>query len=660
MKCIIKGNIKMHERPREEDGKSEIEAEDIFVDFSEFDIAVRKALWVLLKSIVDADQRQIVNGWLESYGKNFKECYQALQTKLTPFFTGDFLQEAKDLLNQMDSVVQMSGYQIRHLLMIEPHIYELLEKNRDLYNVIVLEANRRDSELSKLVDDFKDFLVSIDLGNSLIVENYFNKLDCDLKDSLWEALSSPFYADSREMAYNWINDGLGNIYYNAVIEFDTKLKTLLHGKLDEYRDAVTSLVQKSRKDPEEKIYKFFADNFAIFEYIHTELDKTDSLMVKILKEYKHFLNLPVYLDLHTLRGEHDRRHSKDEKTAPHLRNLGIFACPATVIPVINVCSVSFEKGLFNDTYYKTYRTNKARALINCNTHFFIHLVASTREEYREIIFMNGSLRQSFPADEFSLLVRHPSEPSRMLSSESCITALPTLANHVSSKINKHCKLDEYLLVDSFCDFEEGETFRAGVNKLADRAFESKALEGICVNDKSKVILLYAQMQKIAVQYKDDVIQFDFYSGDLQELQKIYIFFINNRVLKPHNVFLNLYLYNAAPLPNTKYVELKFQVDDYQSGTIDLDYKANLKIMLECLYLSDKDEKPLAATDDKIISRNPKQILAGSNTSMPATRTLEVSERFDAPAFKQKRVYNETIRLSRSDLRSAPMRLSTLR
>jgi hypothetical protein len=658
----------MIERPREEDEKEEkveIDPNDIEEDFSELDIEVRKVLWIILKSITDEAHRSTVTSWLNSdYGQKYKDYYQTLQTKIGSFFVGECSEKVKEMLKPIDTVVQMSDAQVRHLFMIETRIYEFFGKNPDLYNAIVHEVNA-DLGLGKFGEEFKQFLIAAELENLVTVEIYFINLDVDIKETLWLALNSPFDLDSRSLAYNWLNDGLGRVYYNDVKAFDEKLKTFLEGKLDQYLEVLNYLEDKSRDDPEEKIYKFFAANLALFEFIQTELSKDDSVMMKILRDYKRFLEVPVYTKENTLRAVYDKTHprksSAGEKDAPSLRQLGLFANLPSYKPGINVCSISLENCFFHTDYYKSYRANKTTAIIDCNTEFFDHFAATPRDQFKEIIFMNGSLRQSYPADEFCLVVKHPLEPG-MLISESCFTALPSIANYATSRIDKVCMLDDYLLVDTFCNLEEGQTFRAGVKKLADDKFEAKELEGICVNDKSKVILLYAQMHHSAVRFKNNVIQFDFYSGDFQELQNIYIFFINHRVMKPHNVFLNLFLYTTKPLTTAKTVEQKFHVDNYQGCSIDFDYKINLKIMLQACNLPDKDVRPLSPTDDKRMNAAAKPMQPSSriHALMPATITVEVNEKFNAPVFSQMRMYKESLKEAEFAPKTTPMALSGLR
>ncbi len=651
----------MIDRPHaaeEEDEKMEIDASDIADDFAELDTGLRKLLWIILKSITDETHRVKLTEWLNSQkGQPYKDYYQTIQTKIGRFFLGEVLASVKELLKPIDSIVQMSNAQIRNLCMVEPRLYEFFGKNPHLYHAIVLEVND-EVGLAQFIGEFKDFLIAKEIQTLVDVETYFVNLDVDVRDTLWLALNSPFDEDSQKLAYDWLNEGFGRHYFDAVAAFDAKLKIFLEGKLDEYLEVLMHLEDKSKNAPEEKLYKFFADNLPLFEFIRSELDKENSVIMKVLREYKRFLAVPVYRQDRTLKAYYDKTHPRktvtDDKNALHIRQLGIFAKAPVNQPTIKVCSLSLDNCLFNSDYYKNYRSNRATAIIDYNTEFFTQFAADTHDQFKQIIIMNGSLRQSYPADEFYTVIKHPTEAS-MLMSEPCFTAMPAIANHITMLIDTICTLDEYLLVDTFSNLEEGQTFRAGAKKAADEKYATKELENICVNDKSKIVLLYAQMHRNAVRFKNELIQFDFYSGDFQELQKIFLFFVNNRVLKPLNVVLNLFLYAQ------KSVEKKFQVDNYQGGTIDFDYKINLKVLVQACNLPNRSERPLSPTDDKRMGPTIKFATTSRiNAVMPATKTLMVNEKFNAAVFGQMREYKETINQAQCVLKTTPMTLSALR
>ena len=105
-------------------------------------------------------------------------------------------------------------------------------------------------------------------------------------------------------------------------------------------------------------------------------------------------------------------------------------------------------------------------------------------------------------------------------------------------INKHIgtQLDKLLLADIYSNLPDGSAFDA----VRDPGFFTTHSE--CWFDRTKVLLLYAQMHKMALKYPDDQIVFDFYDDKADILKTIQELFSKNPSLIPDNLTFRSHQY----------------------------------------------------------------------------------------------------------------------
>ena len=174
--------------------------------------------------------------------------------------------------------------------------------------------------------------------------------------------------------------------------------------------------------------------------------------------------------------------------------------------------------LFNlERYHQQCRNNSNRLvnIIDCNPFLFAHL--KMQHAKRKIVFV-GSDRQSRSADEYN--ARKQAVDSTPYILGSCFSAIQHVAEHLGATF------DGFLLADAFADLPPGTSFA--------RATDAKYTgEHACHRfddprhvrkDENKCLLLYAQMQKVALENPHEKIIFNFYDDRddiLQNLSRFY-------------------------------------------------------------------------------------------------------------------------------------------
>ena len=231
---------------------------------------------------------------------------------------------------------------------------------------------------------------------------------------------------------------------------------------------------------------------------------------------------------------------------------------------INVRSFDFDGCIFNSTY--VYSTEEDR-LIKCNESFIKFVSDEIKnEEYNNVFFIVGSNRQSYDADQvnFDSNLPHPITRERKTYIKgSCFPALNQLCEEFKKrdKQNKNIyAVNPYLLADTYGERKHGYNFESAIKKLKSKGkadFNFSQFEP----DESKLNILYAQMNKMALENPDADIIFDFYddryagNGGSDILQGLADFFKNNADLVPSNLTLRLHFYDGMDLPK-KIAEIK--------------------------------------------------------------------------------------------------------
>ena len=203
--------------------------------------------------------------------------------------------------------------------------------------------------------------------------------------------------------------------------------------------------------------------------------------------------------------------------------------------------------LFNSATYHQRCRNNPDGLVNvidCNSFLVIHL--NMQRAKRRIVFV-GSDRQSQSADEYNAK-KQAVDSAKPYIIGSCFSAIQHVAEYLGAT------LDGFLLADAFADLAPGTSFS--------RATDAKYTgEHACHRfddprhvrkDERKCLLLYAQMQKVALENPHEKITFNFYDDRDDILQGLFAFYHKNRSLIPANLTLNLYQYNGQATPSHKH------------------------------------------------------------------------------------------------------------
>ncbi len=210
---------------------------------------------------------------------------------------------------------------------------------------------------------------------------------------------------------------------------------------------------------------------------------------------------------------------------------------------IRVLSFDFDGCLFNINYI--YSSNKN--VITHNEAFFAR-IKDENEGIARIITFVGSNRQSFEIDFGNSYLKG-----------SCFPAVREVSTHLEAE------LDTFLLADIYGDLPGGESYRRAIDPTY------KGPHAYWVFDETKATILYAQMQKIAVENPTEDIIFDFFDDRMHDiLPSLRHFFETHRMLIPSNVALRLFGYEGkgvTPVANIT-----------GAGIIDINYRQTVKDM----------------------------------------------------------------------------------
>lgn len=240
---------------------------------------------------------------------------------------------------------------------------------------------------------------------------------------------------------------------------------------------------------------------------------------------------------------------------------------------INVQSVSFDGSVFNAGFYPAdtaseeersefRQSEEARfkRLYEQNIILVHQMVAYIHRQYDETVFMVGSARQSIFYDALN--------PESNKGAGSCYPYLFQLCNRVAEFVGEDkLRVDPYLLADTFGQLPFGASMNAFLNG------EKNFVHYEWLPDTSKLIILYAQMHKIASENEGAEVVFDYYLYDRNVINKLHVFFENNPDLMPGNLRLRLHEYNG--------VEIKHKTSVQGSGGIDYNFNQNVIYMIEC-------------------------------------------------------------------------------
>ena len=243
---------------------------------------------------------------------------------------------------------------------------------------------------------------------------------------------------------------------------------------------------------------------------------------------------------------------------------------------IRALSFDFDGCIFHSRYrwrWNDISPENTNQVIDKNKSFLDKL-KKENVSFNEAIVFVGSLRQSEYLDDLnSARLNKPN-----LATESCFSAIRKICQHLAP-----ITLDKFLLDDAFCNRKDGETFDQAIAGLDET--QSNFLQKVTQNkysvqliaDKSKLLILYAQMHKIAKNNPDKRILFDFYDDkgtivSKQEkkllLDDLHVYFGQYPEMIPSNVTLQLNHYTGKNVTPYSLIQ--------GSGSIDTNYRNTIK------------------------------------------------------------------------------------
>jgi len=192
---------------------------------------------------------------------------------------------------------------------------------------------------------------------------------------------------------------------------------------------------------------------------------------------------------------------------------------------IKVVSLDMDDCLFNRNYNWLPECS-ALEVINKNR-VLLDFIKSQALHYNELIAFVGSARQTKKIDMLC---------STRYKTESAFIAIKKVASYLNAK------LDDFLLADIYFNLDAG----TSMQRANDELYQDE--HSIGPNDHTKFTLLYAQTHKIANQYPNTEIIFDFYDDGgvikAKILHDLLEYFSELPDKLPHNVVLNLIHYEG--------------------------------------------------------------------------------------------------------------------
>jgi hypothetical protein len=248
---------------------------------------------------------------------------------------------------------------------------------------------------------------------------------------------------------------------------------------------------------------------------------------------------------------------------------------------INVRSFDFDGCLFNMNYIESKDSNR---FILHNENFIKTMTAElNQEKFDDIIFFIGSNRQSYNADKTNSITFQRGA----IVKGSCFYRLKELRDEINKRGNLQCRIDPYLLADTYGNRKPGESFDLALKHLPKPKDESvlayydsvtkqdekqTSPHADWVFDHSKFTVLYAQLHKTALENPEADISYDFYDDRHDILNPLAEVFRTNPDLFPKNITLNLHHYSGEQI--TKLASIQ------GVGTPDASYGDHIKAIAD--------------------------------------------------------------------------------
>ncbi len=171
------------------------------------------------------------------------------------------------------------------------------------------------------------------------------------------------------------------------------------------------------------------------------------------------------------------------------------------------------------------------------------------------------------------------------------------------------KREPYVTADSHNNKLPGDNYSAAIDNKDDRAH----VQDGTFYDPSNLLMLYAQMYKVARDHKPKEIHFDFYAGDIEANKRLHKFLNDNKDFIPRNLRLRIRTYQGTG----EYVDSQMSVNIVDEpviigeGDLELDFNQAYKNMIKAHENEPYPVKDILATFMPRDEASPQEKLAAA-------------------------------------------------
>ncbi len=241
---------------------------------------------------------------------------------------------------------------------------------------------------------------------------------------------------------------------------------------------------------------------------------------------------------------------------------------------IHVLSFDIDGCLFGSSF--VFDSDPNKSVISHNIKLLEHLKQSKQPDDVTVVFI-GSNRQSLHIDNGNREIPYKGS---LLYKGSCFPRIQTVCEFLE------VEFDPLLLADVYNDLPDGHSFAEAIRHIelhGDRCVDPLSCQDHAhwIFDKTKLSILYVQLHKIASQYPDAVIDYDFYDDRKDILAPLNDFFVQYSWMMPENVSMRLYEYAGK--------DAKLFAEVKGNGIIDRNYRQTIKEMYQQIRSEDQPE-----------------------------------------------------------------------
>lgn len=241
----------------------------------------------------------------------------------------------------------------------------------------------------------------------------------------------------------------------------------------------------------------------------------------------------------------------------------------------------------------SFARDKDRNIVTANEDIINKILGKTK--YKKTILNLASNRQSIAMDYQNSIQEHVG---------SAFPQMAILANRLGAEF------DPFILADLFNDHPDGHSIRLaqsyyeddGKTYKPDVLLKDKSLPG-WIEDVSKISIVYAQMQRAAINHPDDEISYTFIDDREDIRDSVYQFFAKNKDLIPANVKLKIRGYEGPVKPDGNAVE-SLIIKNFPSlqgtqraNSVDHDYRNTVKMMTAVVLESEEAQDYHSVSDN---------------------------------------------------------------